>query len=132
MAKLTPVLVDLIRRPDTNKVMSTISEDGMPHTIVCGTLTVPEEDVIAVGRVWLNRTGRNIQRDPRAEFFVWSGKYAYSILCEFIGNSADEKEVEKMNEGLDKIGLGTSTVWKFRVLAGYDEGISDTMGERIS
>ena len=68
MAKLTPVLVDLIRRPDTNKVMSTISEDGMPHTIVCGTLTVPEEDVIAVGRVWLNRTGRNIQRDPRAEF----------------------------------------------------------------
>ncbi len=133
MAKLTPVMMDLIRRPDSIKVMSTVSEDGMPHTIVCGTLTVPEEDVIAVGRVWLSTTGKNIERDPRAEFFVWSGKNAYSILCEFIGESGDSADVEKMNAGLDKYGMGTCTVWKFRVTAVYDEGMmSDTGGERVS
>lgn len=131
MVQLPPFIVDAIRRPDTNKVMSTVNEDGTPHTVVCGSLTVPEPDTIAVGRVWLRTTGKNLERDPRAEFLVWSGKSAYSIVCDFKGATKEADHVLKMNEGLDKMNMFTGTLWLFEVKSVYDEGLGEGAGRQI-
>ena len=131
MVQLPQYIIDLIRRPDSNKVMSTVSADGTAHTVVCGSLTVPDSDRIAVGRVWLRATGKNLERDSRAEFLVWSGKEAYSIVCDFVGSTRDVDDVAKMNAGLDKMGMFTGTLWLFEVRAVYYEGLGDNAGKKI-
>lgn len=131
MAKLTPVLIDLIRRPDTNKTMSTVSEDGTPHSIVCGSILVPDPETICVGKIWMRTTGDNLERDPRAEFLVWSGRYAYSIVCDLVPSADDDKSLAKLNEELERKGMRNADLLTFRVRAVYDEGLSDNSGERI-
>lgn len=128
MVRLTQDIIDLIFRPESFKVMSTVGEDGNPHTVVCGTLMVPDASTLAVGRVYLRNTGKNLERDPRAEFLVTYGKEAYSILCHYRGECEDEDIIKRINQGLNRMGLMTSTVWLFDVDSVYDEGLTPTSG----
>ena len=131
MVKLTPVIVDFIRRPDTVKVMATVNEDGFPHSIVCGSVLVPDEETIAIGRVWVRTTGHNLERDPRAEFLFFSGKTAYSVLCDLVECSSAGPMVEKINQYLSRMNMSTGSIWLFKVKAVFDEGISENTGTQI-
>lgn len=131
MVKLMPVIIDLIRRPDSFKVMSTVNADGCPHTIVCGSLVVPNEETLAVGRVWAKTTGQNLARDRRAEFLVSEGKTAYSIVTELVDRSEDPEIVKKINIYLERMGMTTESVWLFTVKAVYDESISENTGKQV-
>lgn len=132
MVKIPPNVLDLLRRPDSNKTMSTVSENGLSHSVVCGSLMVPDDETIGVGRVWLRTTGKNLSRDPRAEFLVWSGKNAFSIECTLKGSIGDVDAIQSLRDKLGNMNMDVNRVWLFSVDAIYDQGISDTTGQKIA
>lgn len=132
MATLPPDVIDLLRDPKSYKTMSTVGEDGSPHSVVCGTLLVPDEHTVAVGVIYLRTTGENLGRNPSAEFLVSRGKEAYSVSCKFRGPSDDGSLIAEMNLRLDRIGARVGTVWLFDVEGVRDEGLTYTSGMKIA
>lgn len=132
MVKMIPKVMDMLKRPDTNKVMSTVSPEGDPHAIVCGSLLVVDEETVIVGEVYMYATCRNLEHSPKAEFLVWSGKDAYSIQTVAASRIESGPLLEKMNHNLEKMKMKAVAVWEFKVQSVYDEGISaDTAGTQI-
>lgn len=131
MVKMIPMVVDMLRRPETNKVMSTTSPEGDPHAIVCGSLLVTDNDTIIVGEVYMYATCRNLEHNPKAEFLVWSGKDAFSIQAVVKDRVESGPLLEKMNHNLEKMKMKAVAVWEFNVLSVHDEGISETAGTQI-
>lgn len=132
MVNLPPQVLDLAKNPDACKVLTTINEDGSPHSIVCGAFLVPNANTIVVGQTWMNITGANVERDPRAEIVVWYGASAYTIQCRFVKKSDNPKYLQCMNEKLERMNLAVSSVWFFEVLSVRDEGLGPNVGTQIA
>ncbi|MDD2626907.1 MAG: pyridoxamine 5'-phosphate oxidase family protein [Candidatus Methanomethylophilus sp.] len=111
--------------------MSTVNEDGCAHSIVLGSVLVPDQETIAIGRVWVKTTGKNLNRDPRAEFLFFSGKTAYSVVCDLVESSSEGPMIEQINQYLSRMRMSTASVWLFKVKAVFDEGISENTGSQI-
>jgi hypothetical protein len=132
MVKMIPKVIDMLRRPETNKVMTTVSPDGNPPAVVCGSLLVSDEESVIVGEVYMYATCRNLMNNPRAEFLVWSGKDAYSLQAVLKSRSDSGPLFEKMNQNLERMKMKAAAVLEFSVISVYDKGISpDTVGTRI-
>lgn len=131
MAELIPIILDLIKRPETNKVMSTVSPEGNPHTIVCGSLLAPDPETIIVGEVYMYATIDNLRSCPKAEFLVWSGKNAYSIQTVAVARSESGPLFDRMNQNLDRMHMQAVAIWEFKVLSAYDESITDLAGTQV-
>lgn len=132
MVNLPPQVIELVKKPDTCKIFTTINEDGTPHSIVAGALLAPNPSTIGVGPTWMNVTGANLDRDPRAEIVVYYGAMAYSIQCRFKKVSDNPEAINCMNEKLDRYNLSVSAVWFFDVLSVRDEGLGPNVGKQIA
>ena len=131
MVVLTEPVIRMIRHPGTNKVLATVSPDGQPHMIVCGSLTVSEPDTIVVGEVFMHRASEYLSKDPRAEFIVWRGKDGYSIKAVARSRQTDGPEFEKMSALLERMNMTCVAVWQFEALEVWDESATGTSGERV-
>lgn len=131
MVVLTEPIVRMIRHPGTNKVLATVSPDGQPHMIVCGSLTVSEPDTIFVGEVFMHRAAEYLSKDPRAEFIVWRGRDGYSIKAVARDRLTEGPEFEKMSSLLERMNMTCVAVWRFEALEVWDESATGTSGERV-
>lgn len=131
MVEMPEPVIRMIKHPDTKKVMATVSPDGMPHMIVCGSLMVTEPDTIVVGEVYMYRAAENLKANPDVEFMVWSGKDAYSIKA--VAKSRDESGpvFDKMSQLLQKMNMDLVAVWSFEAKEVWDESASHTSGDRV-
>ena len=132
MVTLPPQVADLAKRSESCKILTTINEDGTPHSIVCGALLVPNDEMIGVGQTWMSITGANIERDPRVEFVLYLGAQAYTVQARFRKQSENPDAVNCINEKLERINLKVSTVWFFDVVSVLDEGLGPNVGTQIA
>ncbi len=131
MVEMTEPVIRMIKHPDTNKVMATVSPDGMPHSIVCGSLMVTEPDTIIVGEVFMHRASEYLQKNPNVEFLVWRGKSAYSIKAKAKARLDTGAVFDKMSSLLEKMGMTCVAVWIFEATEVWDESASSTSGDRV-
>ncbi len=125
-----PVL-RMFRHPDSNKVLSVVSPDGFPHSIVLGGLIVDDEDRLYVGEAYMYRTAQYLEECPNAEFLAWKGKDGYSLKAVAVGRLTEGPEFERMREMLERKNMRAVAVWVFKSVEVWDESASDTSGERI-
>lgn len=131
MAELLPIIIDMLKRPDTNKVLSTSSAEGRPHSIICGSLLVTDPSTIVVGQVYMYRTVANLEVNPHAEFLVWRGAQAYSIQAVVRRSYDHGPNMEKMEKLLGKMKMSPVAVWEFDVVSAHDEGVTEKAGSKV-
>ena len=131
MTELLPIIIDLLKRPETHKVLSTVTPDGKPHSIICASLVVTDPSTIVVGEVYMFKTGVNLMNNRNVEFLVWSGANAYSIQATVKSRMEEGPEMEKMTKSLAKTNLVPVAVWEFKVDSAFDEGITAHAGTQV-
>ena len=131
MVELLPSVIDMVRRPETSKIMATVDPDGTPHAIVCGSLMVPDPLTIAVGKVWMKRTEDNLLNGSKAEFLVWYGKTAYSIPCTARERIDAGPILDRFKEVLSAKNMVPDAVWVFDVQSVFDESATSRAGTQI-
>lgn len=131
MVEMTEPVIRMIKHPDTNKVMATVSPEGEPHMIVCGSLIVTEPDTIIVGEVYMHRASEYLLRNPNVEFMVWKGKGAYSIKAVAKSRVDSGPVFDRMSEMLERMNMHCVAVWTFEALEVWDESASDSAGDRV-
>ena len=121
----------MVRHPDTKKVMATVSSDGEPHMIVCGSLMVTEPDTIVVGEVFMHRTASYLAGNPETEFMVWQGRDAYSIKAVAKERLESGPVFDKMAQQLERMNMALSAVWTFEALEVWDESATGNAGTKV-
>ena len=131
MVQMPEPVIRMIKHPDTKKVMATVSPDGKPHMIVCGSLVVTEPDTIVVGEVFMYRAGEYLAKNPNVEFMVWQGRDAYSIKAVAKSRIDTGPIFEKMSQQLDKMNMTLVAVWVFEAQEVWDESASKNAGSKV-
>jgi hypothetical protein len=113
-------------------VLSTVSPDGKPHSIVCASLSMTGNDTVVVAEVFMQRTCEYLKTNPNVEILVWQGKNAYSLKAVSGGRLTEGELFDKMYEAMDRFNLSTTAIWEFKVLEIWDESASPTAGEKVA
>lgn len=131
MVDMPEPVVRMIKHPDTNKVMATVSPDGLPHVIVCGSLIVTDPDTIVVGEVFMQRTCEYLRNNPEVEFLVWKGKEAYSVKATYISRIDTGPVFDRISQMLEKMNMDVIAAQIYRVNGVWDESASPSSGDRV-
>ena len=131
MVEMPEPVIRMIKHPDTKKVMATVSPEGEPHMIVCGSLMVTEPDTIIVGEVFMHRASEYLQKNPNAEFMVWQGRDAYSIKAVAKSRIDTGPVFDKMSQLLEKMNMALVAVWVFEATEVWDESVSKNAGTKV-
>ena len=131
MVDMPEPVIRMIKHPDTRKVMATVSPDGEPHMIVCGSLIVTEPDTIIVGELFMYRACENLKNNPNVEFMVWQGREAYSIKAVAKSRVDTGPIFDKMAQQLDKMNMTLVAIWVFEAKEVWDESASKNAGSKV-
>lgn len=132
MAEIPKNVLDLLRRPDSVKVLVTASEKGVPHAIVCGSIISPEPSKVAVGEILMKVSAKNMAANPKVSILVTKGPEAYIIKAAVGGRVADGGMLDDFNRNLEKMNLRAAAVWVFDVLEVFDEGAGPNAGRKLA
>ena len=121
----------MIKHPDTHKVLTTVSPDGLPQAIVCASLWIKDDDTIVVAEVFMHRTVEYLNKNPNAEFLIWAGKNAYSIKAVAKERLTEGPIFDKMSAFMDRFNMATVAVWLFEITSVWDESATDTSGQKV-
>lgn len=132
MTNMPENVIRMLKHPDTNKCLATISPEGTAHPIVCGSLTVTEPDTVIFGEVFANQTVANLERDSRAEFLVWKGAEGYTIKATATARLDTGPLFDKMNQLLSRMNMNVKAVWVFRADEVYDASATAEAGKKVA
>ena len=132
MVALPAKVRDFLNRPEPVKMLVTADPSGQPRGIVCGSIFVPDEETLAIGEVFMVTTKSNLERNPKAAVALGFGGEAYNISVTVIDRLEEGQLLDALNEKLAKINLRAKAVWRFKVEAVFDEGISPNAGKQIA
>lgn len=124
-------VVQMLRHPDSNKVLSVVSPDGYPHSIVLGAILV-DDGMIYIGEAYMYRSSEYLEACPNAEFLVWKGKDGYSLRVQAEGRVLEGPHLDRMNELLGRKNMHANALWAFRSTQVWDESASSTSGDRVA
>ncbi len=118
IAKLTEMMND----PTVVKTMSTISKEGVLHSVVIGGIAAVDNDTIVVAEVLLKTTSANLSDNKKVAFLTVKGMEAYLINATAQERLTEGPYFDLFNEKVKANKLVLKAVWTFSVDEIYDEG----------
>ena len=116
----------------TVKTLVSVSPEGQPHAIVCGTIASPQPDKMVVGEVLMKRSSEYLKANGKAGFSVTAGPKSYEIVVANPVRIESGAPLDGMNEMLKAVNLHAHAMWIFDVAAVYDESAGPTAGTKIA
>ncbi len=123
-------LLRLLRIPDSSKVLSVVSPEGFPHSIVLGTIVV-DDGFLYAGEAFMHHTVAYLEQCPHAEFLVWKGRVGYSIRAVAEARITEGPVFEKVRSELSRMGMEAVAAWRFRPVEAVDESATPSSGEKV-
>ena len=85
MAILPDIVLDILAKPDSITMLSTVDEKGKPNVVIISTVAVIDLETIAFADMCLNQTKKNLKKTGKLTITVTdSQNKAYQIQCTFI------------------------------------------------
>ncbi len=131
MANIPQDIINKINEPSTIKSLITVSEDGQPHAIVCGSFKVVSPETIIVGQILMKRSAENMKTNSKVAISAVAGKESYCINAVAKEQLTSGPVFDGMNEALKAIGMQAGAVWVFDVKDVYNQSASPDAGSKI-
>lgn len=118
------------------KVLTTVSADGVLHSIRVGSLIAPAPNMLAVGAILMKTTAKNLEdmkkKNQLAAILIGSEMNAYLVLAKIKDSHKAGPLFEKMNENLKAIGLQAGAVWTFEPTGVWNQSANYEAGKKIA
>ena len=132
MVAIPANVADMIKRPDNVKVLSTSDASGQPHTIVCGSIFLLDEETLAVGEVLMRTTKKNLDENRKVCFLVTSAADAYIVDAIAKERITSGPILDGLNDRLSKMNLRAHAVWLFTATGVTVASASREAGKKVA
>ncbi|HCX64985.1 MAG TPA: hypothetical protein DHN33_07235 [Eubacteriaceae bacterium] len=124
--------VNLLNDPEATKVLTTVSKDGTPHSIVIGSMMAPDENTVCAAEILMQTTAKNLEANKNIAALAVKGTESYLVNAEVLERQVGGELFDQVAAETEKMGLTTRAVWLFKPTAVYDQSAGPNAGTKIS
>ena len=129
--KITEKVLILFNDPNASKVLTTISSDGMPHSIVVGSIMAPNEETMCAAEVLMKKTAENLKTNKNVAILAVKGMESYLVNATVVARQTEGDLFNNVSAQMKKAGMPMSALWIFNPTAVYDQSAGPTSGTQI-
>lgn len=130
--KIPEQAIKLLNDPKASKVLTTVGSDGIPHSIVIGSVMAPDENTICAAEILMKKTAKNLADNKNIAVLVVKGVESYLVNAEVIGRQTDGALFNNIAEDIKKMGMTAAAVWTFNPVAIFDQSAGPNAGTKIA
>ena len=132
MVMIPDKVIEAFNDPKASKVLTSVGEDGQPHSIVCGSIRAVAPDMLIVGEILMRSTAANLGKNNKAALLVLLEKTSYVVNVKVKQRVTEGPMFDGMNQVLAGMGLKASAVWVFEPVAVFDQSAGPNAGSKIA
>lgn len=124
-------VLNLLNDQEATKILTSVGNDGKPHSIVVGSGMSPNGEIVCCGEVMMKKTSANLANNKSVAVLVVKGMESYLVEAEVIEKQTEGEMFESVKAELAKIGLPMSGLWLFKPTAIFNQGANAESGSQI-
>lgn len=129
---ITEKVLNLLNDQGASKVLTTVSSDGIPHSIVVGSIMAPNAETICAAEVLMKKTAKNLEINKNIAVLTVKGTESYLVNATVEERKTEGELFDKVFEQMKKAGLPMQALWIFKPTAIYDQSAGLTAGTQIA
>ncbi len=130
--KLPEAVMNLLNDKEATKVLTSVSAQGIPHTVVVGSTMAPQADLICAAEVMMNTTSKNLKENANVAVLAVKGMESYQVIAKVNARQTEGPVFDTAKAELEKIGLPCHGVWLFDPLEVYNQGAGPDAGKKMA
>jgi len=130
--KMPENVMNLLNDREASKVLTTVDSQGIPHSIVVGSIMAPAGDLLCAAEVLMKKTAKNLETNKNIAVLAVKGTESYLVNATVIERQISGNLFDTVAKELKKLGLPTQAVWTFNPTAIYDQSAGPNAGTKIS
>ncbi len=131
MVALPKEVIDLINAKEATKLLVTVSSEGQPHAIVCGSIFATPDGKAGVGEILMKRASKNLKDTGKAALSVAAGPKAYELILKNPARADSGPLFDDMKAKMAALNLPCFAVWTFDVAEVWDESAGPSAGTKV-
>ena len=131
MVALPKEVIDLINAKEATKLLVTVSSEGQPHAIVCGSIFATPDGKAGVGEILMKRASKNLKDTGKAALSVAAGPKAYELILKNPARADSGPVFDDMKAKMAAVNLPCFAVWTFDVVEVWDESAGPSAGTKV-
>lgn len=132
MVAIPDEIIDIANQKTSAKLLVTVSPEGQPHAIVCGSIFVTPDGKAGVGEVLMKRSSQYLKANGKAALEITSGPKAYELILKNAKRSDSGAVYDDMKARMAAANLPCFAVWTFDVAEIWDECAGPNAGKKIA
>lgn len=120
----------LLNDPEATKVLTSVSSDGVPHTVVIGSAMAPEEGLIAAAEILMKTSSKNLSQNSNVSVLAVKGTESYQVKANVKERMTSGPFFENVQAELEKKGMPCNGVWLFEPVEAFNQSAGPDAGKK--
>ena len=121
----------LLNDQEASRILTTVSKDGIPHSIVVGSIMAPSEDMLCAAEIMMKTTARNLAENPNIAVLAVKGMESYLVNATVVERQTEGPLFDQVAAELKKMDLTVRGLWIFAPTAVYNESAGMKAGTQL-
>lgn len=132
MVAVPKEIIDIAGDKAAAKLLVTVSPEGQPHAIVCGSIFVTPDGKAGVGEILMKRAAAYLKANGKAALSIAAGPKAYELILKNAKRDDSGPGFLDMKNKMAALNLPCFALWTFDVEAIWDESAGPNAGKQIA
>ena len=132
MVAIPKEILDIAGEKTTSKLLVTVSPEGQPHAIVCGSIFITPDGKAGVGEVLMKRSSAYLKANGKASVEIVAGPKAFELVVANAARADSGPLFEDMKAKLASLKLPCFGLWMFDVAEIWNESAGPDAGKKVA
>jgi uncharacterized protein len=124
-------VMGLLNDQEATKVLTSVSSEGIPHTVVIGSTMAPESNLICAAEILMKTTSINLKENPKVSVLAVKGMESYQVVATVKAHQEEGPLFEKVKGELEKKGMPCRGLWLFEPEEAFDQSPGPNAGKKL-
>ena len=124
-------VISLFNDQEATKVLTSVSTEGIPHTVVIGSTMAPESDVVCAAEILMQTTSKNLKDNPNVSILAVKGMESYQVVAKVKDHQTEGPLFDKVKEELEKMNMPCRGLWLFDPIEAFDQSPGPNAGKKL-
>ncbi|WP_320047589.1 hypothetical protein [uncultured Ilyobacter sp.] len=129
--KMPENVTNLLNDNGASKVLTTVSMDGIPYSIVVGSTMAPNAETICAAEILMKKTAKNLGTNKNIAILAVKEKESYLVNATVVERQTEGELFDAVSAELKKISMAMTGLWIFKPTAIFDQSAGPNAGTQI-